>query len=185
MALLTLAEVRTLLQIPAGDTTRDTLIETILPMVQKRIVEYCNNGFVIPTTQVYATTISFSAGTPAKIKDSGSGFVKAGFTAGCDVKVQGSAENDGIYTVETVAPGELALAIGETLNDEAAFELITVTRVRWPKDLKLDAAQIVNYFITTQGKLVTQEGLPGGYSVTFKSDAEVWAPLRRYRRPFK
>lgn len=185
MPLITLAEVRTLLSITPSDTGRDTLISTLIPFVQKRIVEYCNNSFLVLASQVRGTTVAFIAGTPATITDSDSGFVDAAFASGCDIKVRGSWFNDGTYNVATVAAGVLTLASGEVLTTETAGETITVTRIKWPSDLKLDAAQLINYYLTTRGKLEKDETLPGGYSVTYKSDDEIWQLFNKYRKPYK
>jgi hypothetical protein len=185
MAFMTKDEVKALLGIASADTTRDTLISTLIPLVQKRIVAYCNNSFLLPTIQVYGTTVAFVSGAPATITDSDEGFVDAGFKTTNDVKVGGSASNDGIYNVTTVAAGVLALTTGEVLVDEAAGELVSVTRVKWPEDLKLDAASIINHYLTTQGRLAKSETLPGGYSITYKDDPEVWHCLNQYRKPYR
>ena len=185
MPLMTLAEVKTLLSLTSTDSVRDALITTLIPLVQNRIVNYCNNSFILPDVQLEADTIAFTNTAPALITDSDSGFVTALFTNLCDVKVQGSASNDGIYNVATVAAGTLTLTTGEVLITEAASLVITLTRVRWPKELKLDAAQLVNYYLTTQGKMVVSESLPGGYSVTFKDDKGVMSMFNRYRKPYK
>ena len=185
MALITLAQAKALLSLTSTDATRDALITTLIPLVQARIVEYCRNSFLLVDVQLEADTIAFTNAAPALITDSDSGFVDAGFTNLCDVKVQGSACNDGIYNVTTVAAGTLTLTTGEVLITEAASLVITLTRVRWPKDLQLDTAQIINYYLTTQGKLVQSESLPGGYSVTFKDDKDVWSMFNKYRKPYK
>ena len=185
MAILTLAEVRSLLQVPVGDTSRDTLIGTLIPLVQAGIVDHCRNAFLAPGWKVEGDTISFTPGTPAYIDDSDSGFVDAGFPSGCDINVHGSGCNDGIYGVTTVAAGRLTLNAGEQVATELANEVITITRVVWPKNLKVDAAQLINYYLTKQGKLVNSESLPGGYSVDYKKDAEVWSAMNKYRKPFR
>ena len=183
MAFITKAEAKTLLGI--SDTSQDTLIETLLPLVKAEIIERTRNSFLVVASQIVSDTISFAASSPAVISDSDSGFLDANFYSGCAVKIYGSLLNDGIYEVTTVAAGSLTLATGETLVAEAVGEEMTVTRVKWPQDLKLDAAHIINYYLTKQGKLVTSETLPGGYSVDFKSDSQVWARLNKWRKPYK
>ena len=60
--------------------------------------------------------------------DAGS-FVIDGFEAGEQIRVQGSASNDGIYIIKTVAADKLTLDAGETLAAEAAGATVTITAV--------------------------------------------------------
>lgn len=78
-------------------------------------------GFVVEE----ASTIAFVSATK-KITDSGNGL--AGFLTGNKIKVTGSAENDGIYTVATGGvAGEIV--VSETLVDENAGDSITIDTV--------------------------------------------------------
>lgn len=183
MAIITSAEAKALLQISAS--TYDTLIATLIPLVQAEIVQKTNNAFLLIEDRISATTIAFVSGSPATITDTDAGFVEAGISSGCDILVDGSKENDGIYNVQIAVAGTLTLATGETLVDEVLGEDVVITKVKWPKGIKLDAAHIINYFLTKQGKLVNSESLPGGYSVNFKSDDEVWSVLNKYRKPYR
>lgn len=183
MAIITTAEVKSLLQI--GGTTYDTLIATLIPLVQDRVVEYCQNAFLDHGIALESDGIAFVASTPATLTDSNAGFSDAGFESGHDVLVQGSTSNDGIYSLQTVAAGTLTLATGETLTTEAAGDDVTVMRVRWPKGIKLDTAQLVNYYLHKEGKLVSSETLPGGYAAQFVSEAHVMKFFDKYRKPYK
>lgn len=183
MAILTTAEVKSLLQISA--TTWDTLIGTLIPMVQDRIVDYCRNRFLDMGITIEAETIAFVNAAPALITDSGAGFVTAGFESGMDVLVYGSTSNDGLYNVATAAAGTLTLLTGETLVTEAVGDTVTITRVRWPKGIKLDAAQLVNYYLHKEGKLVSSESLPGGYAAQFISEPHVMKFFDKYRKPYR
>lgn len=72
-------------------------------------------------------TISFDAASQ-EIRDSGSGFVDAGFKVGDWLKVSGAAnsENNGVFQVSTLAAGAMKLVAGETsLVDESAGASIT------------------------------------------------------------
>lgn len=71
-----------------------------------------------------ATTISFDSATK-QIRDSGSGLVSAGFQAGQTLIVTGSANNDGSYTVVTVASG--AITVNETIVTEIAGATVILT----------------------------------------------------------
>lgn len=63
------------------------------------------------------TTISFDSASK-EVRDSGSGFVTAGFIPGQFMHVSGSTKNNGKYTVETVTAG--VIKVTEVLADESA-----------------------------------------------------------------
>ncbi len=73
-----------------------------------------------------AATIAFVDGAADTITDSGSGFVVAGFEAGDQLVVTGSASNDGTYVVDTVAAGTIILKDNENLTDEVASATVTL-----------------------------------------------------------
>ena len=82
------------------------------------------------TTGIYsAITIAFSDGGDT-INDSTNPFVTAGFAANDRVRIQGSASNDGDYTVDVEA-GTLTIDSGSTTL-ETAGERITITQI--PKE---------------------------------------------------
>ena len=177
MAIITQAEVKTLLQISV--TTYDTLISTLIPIVQDKINNYCGNSFVKTDIYVAADTMAFVSGTPATITDSDSGFVTGGFTNSIDISVVGSKQNDGVYAVDTTVAGTLTLATGETLVTEAAGNDIVITRVIFPKGIKTDVADYIGYLmITSHG--VSSESL-GDYSVTYKSEKDILKRFNIYR----
>lgn len=75
------------------------------------------------TVSKSGTTISFDAASK-EIRDSGNGFVTAGFVAGQFSLVTGSTKNNGKYTIVSVTAG--ALTVTETLSDESAGANVTV-----------------------------------------------------------
>jgi len=75
---------------------------------------------------ITANTIAFVDSDPDTITDSGSGFVTAGFVAGDEITVTGSASNDGTYTIDTVTAGTITLLPGESLTAEGAGASITI-----------------------------------------------------------
>ena len=170
MPIITSAETKALLQIPTAVTTWDTLIATLIPIVQDKVVEYCNHRFINIDVQIEGTTIAFVTGAPATITDSESGFSDALFSSGDDISVRGSYRNDGIYATQTVAAGLVTLATGETLVSETQDtpHSIMITRVVWPKAMKPEVALAIRYLINKQGKTVNSESLPGGYSAQYQ-----------------
>lgn len=185
MPLITAAEAKALLQLAPGDNSKDTLISTLIPLVQLKITLKTNNLFLDIGVQLIASTVAFVAGTPATITDTEAGFLDAGFVGGLDVYVQGSLNNNGVYSVATAVAGTLTLATGETLNAETMGDGIAITKVAWPADIKIEAAQLIGYYLAKQGKLVSQESLPGGVAFTYKTEDEVFKIFNKYKRPFR
>jgi hypothetical protein len=66
-----------------------------------------------------ADTIAFVASS-GTITDSASGFVTAGFAAGQSLIVEGTSNNDGIFTIASVVAGTITLSASDTLVDESA-----------------------------------------------------------------
>jgi hypothetical protein len=181
--IITVAEAKTLLQI--GDSSKDALLAALIPLIQGKVVRYCNNSFVDTSRRATSSGIAFVAGSPATITDTNAGFVAAGLSATDDIVVTGSHDNDGIYGLSIVQAGTLTLASGLTLLNEAAGWSITISRVAWPSEIKLPVSILLGYFLAKQGKLVSQESLPGGYSATFKSETEVMSLFNDFRKLYR
>lgn len=80
------------------------------------------------TVKRWAATIAFNENTPAAdtITDSANGFLVAGFQAGDQITVSGSASNDGTYTINTVAAGTITLLSRNDLATEAAGATVKI-----------------------------------------------------------
>jgi hypothetical protein len=76
---------------------------------------------------IIGTGIAFVDSDPDTITDSGSGFITAGFDAGDKITVEGSTNNDGDYTLATVAAGTLTLISGDSLTAEGAGARMTIS----------------------------------------------------------
>ncbi len=74
------------------------------------------------------TTIAFVEGGASAdtITDSGSGFVTAGFYAGQEIVISGSASNDGTYTIDTVVAGTITLIMDDDLVAEGVGATVIV-----------------------------------------------------------
>ena len=180
MPIITAAEVKQIgLQTTA--TTWDTLIATLIPIAQSKILKYCGmRYFLNKDVQISGTGIALVSGTPATITDSDSGFVDADFVAG-DYKIYGTSHNNKIVTVQTVAAATLTLATGETLVFEIAGDEITIVKVDWPESIKYDVALFIVWTMHEDGKLVNSESLPGGWSGQYKTEKEMLSPFNDYR----
>ncbi len=157
--MVALSEVKTILQIPTATTTYDAAIASLIPLVQQWVIDKCHNNFEVKrkypidyydqrfTTKniifLFTNTIAFVAGTPARITDSDSNFLNAGFRPGFSVKVQDSMYNDRIYGISAVVAGTITLETGETLTDEAAGYYFLLSLVKFPPGLKVPVAKII------------------------------------------
>ena len=116
-------------------------------------IEYTtlNESFVseaLETTTGYAsgTGISFDPGPAATISDSNDGFTDTGtsFAQGDKIRVQGSASNDGDYTLSSSGTiDEDTLTITGTFTTEAEGERITITQIPL-EDSTPDATSHIN-----------------------------------------
>jgi len=170
--IITTEEVKGILQI-SGSNEYDSLIGTLIPIVQDFVIKYTNNHFEVLTDSVFteATTLSFVSGPPAKILDSQNQFIENGFTSGVHVRVLGSKLNDGIYKVASLEAGVLTLSNDESLIDESADSEISIriTMVQFPQGLKLPVAKMVGYHFDKKNFSGVQSERFGDYSVSFQT----------------
>lgn len=85
---------------------------------------------VFRSVRYTASTIAFTNANPDTITDSANGF--ADFAAGTFILVSGSASNNAIYRVTTVAAGTLTLDSTEQLTAELAGASVTITAITYP-----------------------------------------------------
>lgn len=80
------------------------------------------------TVKRRAATIAFvdNAASADTITDSASGFLTAGFQAGDQITVSGSASNDGSYTIASVVAGTITLLARNSLTTEAAGATVKI-----------------------------------------------------------
>ena len=191
MAIITRTLVKTLLQI--SGTSKDNLIDALIPVIQNLVVETLNNRFHLLDSSgddsIYYSgeTIAFVDSGPDTITDSDEGFVDAGFTSGIDVDIFGSDYNDGIRGVTTTAAGTLTLESAETLITEAAGNAILITRVQFPQAIQSIVADMIFYKMDKK-RLLKSWGLadysetrgegPGGIPKTLWDELNPWRKFR-------
>ena len=165
MNIVSRAEVKTILQIT--DSSKDGLIDALLPSIEGYILGFTNNLFTDPVVRISASTLSFVSGTPATITDSGLGFVEAGFVAGMAIYVEGTWFNDGYYSLDTVEAGTLTLATGEKLRNESpsSNRSVNIFRAKIPEAVKHAAAQMIDFLSKNTDGISTEK--VGNYSVSY------------------
>jgi len=190
MAIITRTKVKELLQIT--DSSKDTVIDALIPVIQNHVVEDLSNRFHLKDTDgtdaiwISAETIAFVNSGPDTITDSGSGFVDALFSDGIDIDIIGSKYNNGIFGVNTVAAGTMTLETAEELVAEAAGEAITISRVQFPKGMWSTIADMILWKVDKK-RLVSSWALAdyrevktgrGGIPVDLWKELNPWRKFR-------
>jgi hypothetical protein len=172
--IITRAEVKTLLGIT--DTSKDALIDALLPLVQDDLINYCNQHFDKAALDSDGLeypggiTVSFTASTKT-VTDTAGGLP---FSAGQNVYIEGSRFNDGHYTIVTAADG--SFTVSESLTDETAGASITIRLVVFPLALKMIMADMLNFKLQLRDIGVTGENISGAISTSFSDDGGTYPP---------
>jgi hypothetical protein len=162
----------------SSDATDRNAIDSMIPVVERFIINYTKNHFIVDDVYIYASTIAFVAGSPATITDSDSGFVTAKFYDEMDISVRNSYNNNGLYRVSTVAAGTLTLHDSESLTTEAATTpYVTIFAVEFPEDVKMMAAKMVFHNMLTMNDFAEV-----GFGENSGYPAEILKELQYYRK---
>ena len=175
--LMTTAEVKTILGIT--DSTNDTQIAAFIPYVASDIVSYIGHAF--QDGYVYresASAIAMYRGdldTNDYIADTDKKFLAKGFISGMDIAIEGGYSNVGIYSVSSASAERLLLdeygtlinQVRDTNIDDNAIGSIKISRVNWPKELKLTAAKMVWYLISNSKVDDVKSESLDDYSITY------------------
>ena len=197
MAIITLDEVKDILQIDGDSYDND--IERLIPYVQEDVCDYCNNWF--KDKYVYRESVSYISFVRGTTGDSGdviidddSKFLQKGFLSDMDIVVEGGGANVGIHHVASAAAGQLKLdSTGEIISqdpddtdDNNWIGNIKISRIKWPKAIKLAVAQMVLYLIEHPRPSDVKSETIDDYSVTYIGShtypQRVADGLRKYRR---
>lgn len=197
MALMTTAEVKSILKIT--DSTYDTDIEFLLPIVEDDLIYELNNAF--QDGYVYrqsGTAFEFVRGdsdTKDYITDKEEEFLVHGFRDGMDIVIEGGFSNVGLYTIDSASSGTLKLdEYGELIpqdlddnTDDHTIGQIRISRVKWPKALKLPAAKMVWSLIDDSKPSDAQSESIDDYSITYFGvnayPTKIIRMLDKWRRP--
>jgi hypothetical protein len=176
----TLNEIKRIIGISIGDTSKDTDIKTFMEICEAEIHYICKNDFIrnidLKEEKYYgADTISFEESSN-KILDSDNS-LDTPFIVGNTIKVFNSLENDGIYLIDTIAGDGSYLTIDSdygSLTDESAGQSISIYKLWYAKPLKFSIANMINFRLSKdslkQAKGIESEKVDD-YSVKFSSNA--------------
>lgn len=183
--ILTRDEVKNLLNI--SDTSKDNLIDLNIPIVEEAIRQYCRNDFCVRLfDSIISSAFTFSASSNSiNLSNISSYSLKNNDM----IVIYGSLSNDGIYTIETVNADSLTIYDLYSIEDEDENNVVTLHKIRFPLDIKLTAAKMVNYNISSFKTGITEEKIDD-YSVKFESNiysypSGIMSGLINHRKLFK
>ena len=121
----------------------------LIPLVQERLLNICNNDFA---SDIYVVaTATFAASSITLIGNDWSTF---GFADGDEILVKSSYRNDGYYEIESFSGTVANLATGYTCIDELSGNTVIISLVYWPLTVKRGAALMIAYDYDTRAKRV-------------------------------
>jgi len=186
MPLVTRDEVKAYLQL--NSTDYDSLIDSYIPMVQEDICEITYNDFILRDVWNTGSDFVFAHSTSSAdtITDGSSDFTsdsRPDFKSDFDIIVHGSAYNDGKFAIDSVSSNILTLTTTGELVAEDEDEVILISQVKWPKQLKPVAAQMIWNRIDQAKRGPVQSESLGDYSVTY-SDSDYPRNVIQSLRPY-
>ena len=123
-------------------TEAEITAKGLIPVVQERATDYCNNWFKSEKIAVDgALTFNATAGTMV----SGTNFATEGFVANDEIILYGSYRNDSWFSISGTPTTTLTIASSATVVAEVSGASVLVSLVQWPTALAFTAAQMVKY----------------------------------------
>jgi hypothetical protein len=124
------------------DNEYDELIEILIPVIENYIVNYTGNFKNIAKSETTSALISNSLiilpiGYQTNLKE------------GQMIYLQGTALNDGVYTITDVTENVITVDVIYSVQNESC-DAITIIPLNIPKELKLIVKDMVNYNIYKQ-----------------------------------
>lgn len=168
----TLTEVKTLLGI--SNTTNDAYISALIPLVDQAICSHCNNDFILldkygyVKTYIDSNTFSFVKNTNS-IDSSEINLNNYNFAVGDSVRVFNSENNNQLFTINSIETTKIIFESIDSVKDEDAGNFIIIVKVEFPRDLKLIAADLINW------KLQSKKVTPGLKAVKFDDYSATFA----------
>ena len=194
---MTTAEVKSVLGITAS--TYDTQIAFFLPIVEEDLISYLNNtfsdGYVYKESASGLAFVRGDSDTADHITDTEAEFIEKGFLSGMDIIVQGGGANVGLHSVSSASTGRLLLSEYGILidqdqddtSDDNYIGTVLISRVKWPKALKLPAAKMVWSLIDNAKVSDVKSEKLDDYSITYIGGnaypSVITEMLQKWRRP--
>lgn len=188
MSILTTSEVKKILGIADTDSSKDNIIAELLPLAESFFFDETHNYCEVATEKIYleSNTISFASGSPSQIIDSANQFISSGFKDGMVIRVKGSYYNDGVYTIATVAEGELLLGNDYSLSEEDLGIEVRITIIKLPHEAKLFIAKLIEfYFLNDLSSKGIESERFDDYSVKYVIKENIPGPIMQLINPLR
>jgi hypothetical protein len=187
--IITRSEAKALLKIT--NTDQDSFIDLNLPTIEQIICDYCNTDFINKQFDY------FSSGSISFISEDNSinmsGIENKKLVAGDSIRVYKSLRNNQTFTIDSVSTGKIIVNNIDTITDEDEGKGVYITKITYPKPLKLTAAKMMNFLIAD----LDEDKTPGAksekiddYSITYEDDFQgfplsIMKALNFYRQAYK
>jgi len=187
--ILTRSEAKALLKIT--NTDQDSFIDLNLPTIEQIICDYCNTDFINKQFDYFSSgSISFIASDNSINM---TGIENKKLIANDSIRVYKSLRNNQTFTIDSVSTGKIIVNDIDTIIDEDEGKGVYITKITYPKPLKLTAAKMMNFLIAD----LDEDKTPGAksekiddYSITYEDDFQgfplsIMKALNFYRQAYK
>lgn len=188
--IITRAEAKTFLGL--SDTTYDTFIDLNIPMVEETICKYCRNDFIDTVFDYFVSSAIEFINSDNSINLTNIGNYK--LVSGDSIRVYRSLRNNQTFTIHSVDTNKLILSDIDSVTDEDEGESVYVTKITYPRNLKLTASKMLKFLISEMSdnnNLTVKSEKIDDYSITFDRDnyfmgfpIGIMSPLNEYRVPY-
>lgn len=176
MPITTKEEVKKLLQIPTSDTSKDDAIDSLIVKVQSFFIKRINNC-VVPNFYHESNNISFAT-SDKSINDDNAGFIDAGFAVDNEILVQGTFQNDGVYTIESITASKIV--VKENVVDEDSDLRTIIHRIVFDGEVEMAAIDFIASKLNKE-RSVKSRSL-GDHSETFLTNSELMDAFSSFRK---
>ncbi|PKM75034.1 MAG: hypothetical protein CVU92_03410 [Firmicutes bacterium HGW-Firmicutes-17] len=169
-------EIKELNQIPSTDTSMDVLITKLISIVQDFVVRRINS-FAVPYVYTESYNISFVSADKS-INDENNGLAQFGLTIGNDILVQGSVQNNKLFTVASVS--EAKITVNENVIDEEAGTRVIIQKIEFTEDIKLAVSDYILYRLNKHR--IKKSYSLGDYSESGYNNSEMLEVFSSFRK---
>ncbi|MBS4034391.1 MAG: hypothetical protein KGZ85_08010 [Ignavibacterium sp.] len=176
MPITTKEEVKELLQIPAADTSKDILIDSLIVKVQDFIIRRINN-FAVPYVYAECYGLTFTA-SDKSINSNSQQFLESGLDQGNNILVSGTYQNNKLFSIATITDNKIT--VNETVVNEESSLRVIIHKVEFTEDIKLATADFIAFKMNKE-KTVKSRSL-GDHSESFFTQQEMLAEFSSFRK---
>lgn len=148
----TLSEIKILLGI--SDTSKDTLIQANMPIVENFICSFCKNDFIeyntlapgSPRIYIQSDKLKFVNSTNSLDRtDTSIDLTDYKLAVGNNLRVYDSYNNNNVFNISSISASSIVFNSVNTVIDEDNSEYITLARAVYPEELKRIFSVMINY----------------------------------------